>query len=44
VQPHPGHHRLFRQGINVVGLVHVPENHDIHACASPRRNRAASSG
>ncbi len=44
MEPHPGHHGLFRQRIDVIGLVHVPEDDDIHARSSPRRNRAASSG
>ena len=44
MEPHPGHLCLFRQRIDVVRLVHVPEDDDVHARASPRRNRAASSG
>ena len=44
VEAHPRHHGLFRQGIDVVGLVHVPENDHFHARTSPRSERAASSG
>ncbi len=29
VQPHPGHHRRLRQGVDVVRLVHVPDQRDV---------------
>jgi len=44
MEPHPGHLGLFRQRIDVIGLVHVPEDDHVHEETSPRRNRAASSG